>query len=101
MANCCRRSMLSPSDRPRQSKINSCTPIVAKARMSRAMSCGSPEKGRRDPSGLRISRRTTPLSRQETTPGQRYTRPLLSERMPNPRRRPECYGSTLRIPTAL
>jgi adenylate cyclase len=26
---------------------------------------------------------------------------LADERMPNPRRRPECYGSTLRIPTAL
>jgi hypothetical protein len=38
-------------DRPRKSKINSCTPIAEKIRMSPAMSSDSPEKGRRDPSG--------------------------------------------------
>jgi hypothetical protein len=43
--------MLSAMDWPRQSKINSCTPIAAKVWMSPAICSGSPEKGRRDPSG--------------------------------------------------
>jgi hypothetical protein len=43
VANHCRRSLLSVMDWPRQSKINSCTPIAAKVRMSPAMSSGSPE----------------------------------------------------------
>jgi hypothetical protein len=42
--------MLSEMDWPRQSKISSCTPIAANVRMSLAMSSGSPEKGRREPS---------------------------------------------------
>ena len=43
--------MLSVMDWPRQSKISSCTPIAANVLISPAMSSGSPEKGRRDPSG--------------------------------------------------
>jgi len=50
-ANRCSRSMLSVVDWPRKSKINSCTPMVAKVLMSPAISSGSPENGRREPSG--------------------------------------------------
>jgi hypothetical protein len=43
--------MLSAMDSPGQSKITSCKPIAAKVPMSRSMSSGPPEKGRRDASG--------------------------------------------------
>ena len=50
MANHCWRSTFSEMDRPRQSKINSCTPIAAKFGMSAAISSGEQENGRRAPS---------------------------------------------------